>query len=172
MKKNTFYITKATLANSFDSSLNRGQDNKFQIPPLTCEGGAGGRGLRLSADGWRWNLVMMVSRTSKFCAVVGKSKYLNHLLSQKHFEWNLFAHFTYFCREVHRVHRVATATFWRAFHYNGKTSPCGWGWGVHAHPLSLYLPSRTKLLCTLQLRGQIYTRSLYVLCWEACQDWY
>ncbi len=50
---NTFNITKATLANKFDSSLNRGQDNKFQIPPLTCEGGAGGRGLRLSADGWR-----------------------------------------------------------------------------------------------------------------------
>ncbi len=46
-----FNITKATLANNIDS--NRGSDNKFQIPPLTCEGGAGGRGLRLSADGWR-----------------------------------------------------------------------------------------------------------------------
>ncbi len=27
---------------------------------------------------------------------------------------------------------------------------------MHAHPLSLYLPSRTKLWCTLQLRGQIH----------------
>ncbi len=31
------------------------------------------------------------------------------------------------------------------------------GVGVHAHPLSLYLPSRTKLRCTLQLRGQIHS---------------
>jgi hypothetical protein len=29
--------------------------------------------------------------------------------------------------------------------------------GGHAHPLSLYLPSRTKLRCTLQLRGQIHS---------------
>jgi hypothetical protein len=39
--------------------------------------------------------------------------------------------------------------------------------GVHAHPLSLCLPSCTKLQCTLQLRGQIhspYFISLYVIC--------
>ncbi len=47
---------------------------------------------------------------------------------------------------------MATAAFWRTFHCDEKISP-GWcGWGVHAHPLSLYLPSRTKLL-----RGQIYS---------------
>ncbi len=52
---------------------------------------------------------------------------------------------------THRVHRVATAAFWRAFHYEGKISPGWWGWGVHAHPLSLHLPSPVKLQCTLQL---------------------
>jgi hypothetical protein len=52
--------------------------------------------------------------------------------------------------------------FWRTFHHDGKISP-GWsGWGVHAHPLSLCLPSRTKLQCTLQLRGQIF--NLYPIC--------
>ncbi len=30
----------------------------------------------------------------------------------------------------------------------------GWGGGVHAHLLSLYLPSQTKLWGALQLRGQ------------------
>ncbi len=33
----------------------------------------------------------------------------------------------------------------------------GGGGVVHAHPLSLYSPSRTKLQCTLQLRGQIHS---------------
>jgi hypothetical protein len=28
-----------------------------------------------------------------------------------------------------REHRVATATFWRTFHHDGKTSPGWWGWG-------------------------------------------
>ncbi len=45
--------------------------------------------------------------------------------------------------------------FLRSFHHDGKNSPGWWGWGVHALPLSLYLPSRTKLWCTLQLRGLI-----------------
>jgi hypothetical protein len=39
---------------------------------------------------------------------------------------------------------------------------------VHAQPLSLYLPSRIKLWCTLQLRGQVHSSysplPLYVLC--------
>ncbi len=35
------------------------------------------------------------------------------------------------------------------------TIPAWCGWGVHALPLSLYLPSRAKLWCTLQLRGHI-----------------
>ncbi len=34
---------------------------------------------------------------------------------------------------------------------------------MHAHPLSLYLPSRTKLQCTLQLRGQIHS-PYFILC--------
>jgi hypothetical protein len=53
-----------------------------------------------------------------------------------------------------RVHRVATAAFWRTFHHEGKISPGWWGCGVHAHPLSLHLPSPVKLQCTVQLSGQ------------------
>ncbi len=37
---------------------------------------------------------------------------------------------------------------------HGKISPAWWGEWVHALPLSLYLPSQTKLWYTLQLRGQ------------------
>jgi hypothetical protein len=32
-----------------------------------------------------------------------------------------------------------------------KNSPVWWWWGVQDHPLTLYLPSRTTLWCTLQL---------------------
>jgi hypothetical protein len=46
--------------------------------------------------------------------------------------------------------------FWRTFRDEGKISPGWWGWGVHAHPLSLHLPSPVKLQCTLQLSGQIH----------------
>ncbi len=43
------------------------------------------------------------------------------------------------------------------------------GGGLHAQPLSLYLPSRTKLWCKLKLRGQVHyspisTLPLNVLC--------
>ncbi len=33
------------------------------------------------------------------------------------------------CTVDHRVHRVATASFWHTFHHEGKISPdwCGWG---------------------------------------------
>jgi hypothetical protein len=41
------------------------------------------------------------------------------------------------------THRVAMAVFWRTFHDDGKISPGCLEWGVHAHPLPLYLPSRT-----------------------------
>jgi hypothetical protein len=61
------------------------------------------------------------------------------------------------------THRVAIADFWRISHHDGKISP-GWrGWGCtpsRPPPLSL-LPSRTKLQCTLLLRGQIH--SLYFI---------
>ncbi len=53
------------------------------------------------------------------------------------------------------THRVATADFWRTYYHDGKICPGWWGWGVHSHSLSLYLPSRTKLQCKFQLRGQI-----------------
>ncbi len=56
----------------------------------------------------------------------------------------------------HRVHRVATAAFWCTFSHKGNICPGWWGWGVHAHPLSLHLPSSVKLQCTLQLSGQIH----------------
>ncbi len=49
------------------------------------------------------------------------------------------------------------ATFWRTFHHEGKISPAWRGWEMHAQPLSLYLPPRAKLWCTLQLRGQIHS---------------
>ncbi len=49
-----------------------------------------------------------------------------------------------------------------------KPAHAGEGEGVHALPLSLYLPSRTKLQCAFQLRGQIHSpyfiSTLYVLC--------
>ena len=64
-----------------------------------------------------------------------------------------------------RVYRVATAAFWRTFHHEAKISPGWWGWGVHAHPLSLHLPSPVKLKCTLQLSGQThYVSSLVKIC--------
>jgi hypothetical protein len=47
-------------------------------------------------------------------------------------------------------------TVWRTFSDEGKICPGWWGWGVHAHPLSLHLPSPVKLQCTLQLCGQIH----------------
>ncbi len=37
-----------------------------------------------------------------------------------------------------------------------KSAQPGEGGGMHAHPLSLYLPSRSKRWYTLQLRGQIH----------------
>jgi hypothetical protein len=40
--------------------------------------------------------------------------------------------------------------------HDEKISPAWCGWGVHALPLSLYLPSIAKLWCTLQLRGQVH----------------
>ncbi len=42
-----------------------------------------------------------------------------------------------------------------------KLSQAGEGAGVHAHPLLLYLLSRTKFWCTLQLRGQIHSPYFY-----------
>ncbi len=53
--------------------------------------------------------------------------------------------------------RVATAAFRRTFHHDGKISPGWWGWGVHAHPISLSLQSRTKLQCMFQLSGLLHS---------------
>jgi hypothetical protein len=53
-------------------------------------------------------------------------------------------------------HRVVTSAFWRTFSHEGKIRPGWWGWGEHAHPLSLHLPSPVKLQCTLQLSGQMH----------------
>jgi hypothetical protein len=62
----------------------------------------------------------------------------NHLQSERQYTaWQSTDNFK------HREHREATAAFRRIFHHDGKISPAWWGWGVHAHPLSLYLPSRT-----------------------------
>ncbi len=69
-------------------------------------------------------------------------------------------HFPFLSRHNnHRLeitNRLAMATFWSTFIHDGKFSP-GKGGGVHALPLSLYLPSRAKLWRTLQLRGHIHS---------------
>ncbi len=58
--------------------------------------------------------------------------------------------------------KLTTAAFWRRFNHEGKISPGWWGWGVHAHPLSLLLPSPVKLQCTLQLSGQTHYPPCYI----------
>jgi hypothetical protein len=64
------------------------------------------------------------------------------------------------------THRVAMADFCE--HSIKKTALAGEGLGCTPHPLSLYLPSRTKFLCTIQPRGQIHSpyfiSTLHVLC--------
>jgi len=74
-------------------------------------------------------------------------------------------------RRTEYTHRVAIADFWRTSRHDGKISHGWWVWVVHAHPLLAYLPSRTKLGCTLLLRGQIhfpyFISTLYVLCGQA-----
>jgi len=61
----------------------------------------------------------------------------------------------------HRVHRVAMSTCWRTFQHDGKISPAWWGWGYTPTPFHLYVPSRTKVWCTLQLRGPIHSPYFY-----------
>jgi hypothetical protein len=70
-----------------------------------------------------------------------------------------------------RVHRVAMAIFLRTFHHEGKISPAWLGWWCTARhpPLALYLLSRTKLWCTLQLSVQ-NTLPLFLLC-PLCTLW-
>ncbi len=55
-----------------------------------------------------------------------------------------------------KVHRAAMASFWRTFHHDGKIRPGWWGWRVHDHHLSLYLPLCTKLFVVSAL-GQIHS---------------
>ncbi len=70
------------------------------------------------------------------------------------------------CGEHCCSHRVHTEWQWS---FSGvhcimmakSAQPAWWGRGVHAHLLSLYLPSRTMLWCMLQLRGQIHSPYLY-----------
>ncbi len=66
-------------------------------------------------------------------------------------------------QEPQNTHRVATRPL-SGIHSisDGKIGPGWWGWEVHAHPLSLSLPSRTKLQCTLQLRGRYMHSSYFV----------
>ncbi len=71
---------------------------------------------------------------------------------------------------AHRVHRVATSAFWRTFSDEGKIRPGWWGWEVHAHPLSLHLPSPLKLQCTLHLSGQIHWPCFISI--NMCTLWY
>jgi hypothetical protein len=61
----------------------------------------------------------------------------------------------------HKVHRDATANFWRTFNCDGKTSP-GEGGGLHALPFSLYLPSSKVVVYALAQRAD--TLALFPLC--------
>ncbi len=58
--------------------------------------------------------------------------------------------------------------FWRTFHHDGKISPGWWregGRGAWPHPFTLqYLPSRTKLVCTLQLKSRHTPRISFQPC--------
>ncbi len=71
---------------------------------------------------------------------------------------------------IARLHRVATAAFWRTFSDEGKIIPGWWGWGVHAHPLSLHLPSPVKLQCSVRSSwvgrhtNPVSSLGKYVLC--------
>ncbi len=67
---------------------------------------------------------------------------------------------------AHRVHRVATAALWRTFCHEGKISLSGKCGRVHAHPLSLHLPSPVKLQCTLQLSGLYSVAGTTTLCYS------
>ncbi len=74
--------------------------------------------------------------------------YISHRLERRQQGEHLYFHLI--------DHRVATAAFWRTFSDEGKIGPGWWGWGVHAHPILLHLPSPVKLQCTLQLSGQTH----------------
>ncbi len=43
-----------------------------------------------------------------------------------------------------QITQSSNGHFWRIFPHDGKIIPGWWGWGVHGHPLSLYLTSHTK----------------------------
>jgi hypothetical protein len=91
---------------------------------------------------------------------LGNIVYFSYSTYQHLYAWNTILPSLLFAGVRHRVHRVATAAFGGTFHNNGEIIPGWWGWGVHARPLSLYLPSRTKLWCTLYspaARGQIHS---------------
>ncbi len=58
-----------------------------------------------------------------------------------------------FWRKFHhdgKIHRVAMADFWCTFHHDGKISPCWWGWGVHAQPLTLFYYHVQSCSCSVR----------------------
>ncbi len=61
--------------------------------------------------------------------------------------------------QVHRVHIPAHSGV-HSIMMEKSAQAAEEGSAIHTHPLSLYLPSRTKLWRTLQLRGQV----IFVLC--------
>ncbi len=68
----------------------------------------------------------------------------------------------------HRVHRVATAAFWRTFSHKGKNQPWLVRVGGARPPLLLHLPSPVKLQCTPQLSGQ--TGQTHQPCFISCKN--
>jgi hypothetical protein len=82
-----------------------------------------------------------------------KRQQLESLLTKDAKLWNMVAttEYTDWQRPLSGVHSVMLE----------KLAHAGEGGGMHFHPLSVYLPSLTKLWCTLQLRGQIHSPDFY-----------
>jgi hypothetical protein len=103
-----------------------------------------------------WNVFYTIIKCYQVCFITRAKIYLNVLLTKTK-------------SRIHRVPytRVAMTTFWRTLHHDGKISPAQNWLGGARSPASLYVPSRTKMWCTLhrgQTQSPISTLTLYVLC--------
>ncbi len=92
--------------------------------------------------------------TSSLCSMAGQYDFRQRTSDKNAYLWPLQQ---YHMIALQSTHRAATADFWRTSHHDGKISP---GWvrvgGARPPPFTL-LPSRIKLKCKLQLRGQIHS---------------
>ncbi len=85
----------------------------------------------------------------------------------KIFFWAVGNFFRYLCELVLR-HQMRVSNYFVNSFYRLAIADGWWGWGEHAHSLSVQLLSRTKLQWTFQQRGQIHSAYFistpYVLC--------